>query len=69
MDRYLIIVARDRPNLFQQLSERHAHEASVILDRRKSARPPTRAAGLWHTDLQQDGYVLVDTELLSGKRR
>ncbi len=69
MDRCLIIVARDRPNLFQQLSERHGHEASVILDRRKSPRPPTRAAGLWHTDLQQDGYILVDTELPNAKRR
>ncbi len=63
VDRYLIIVARDRLNLFQQLRERHGHEATVILDHRKTPRPSTRASGLWHTDLQQDGYVLVETEL------
>ncbi len=63
MDRYLIIVARDRPNLFQQLSDRHGHEASVILDRRQAPRPTTRRSGLWHTDLELDGYIVVDTEL------
>jgi len=59
MDRYLIIVARDRPNLFQHLSERHASDVQVIVDRRRASRPTTRAAGLWHTSLERDGYMVA----------
>ena len=59
MDRYLIIVARDRPNLCQHLSERHAADVQVIVDRRRAPRPTTRAAGLWHTSLAQDGYMVA----------
>ena len=59
MDRYLIIVARDRLNLFQHLNERHASDVQVIVDRRRAPRPTTRAAGLWHTSLAQDGYIVA----------
>lgn len=61
MDGILIIVSRDRPNLFQQLLERHGDNAPVILDRRKTPRPPTRDSGLWHTNLERDGYMVVQT--------
>lgn len=59
MDRYLIIVSRDHLNLFQQLTERHGTEAPVILDRRQIPRQTPRASGLWHTNLERDGYIVV----------
>ena len=65
MAQYLIIVARDRPNLFQHLRERHASDVQVILDRRHTARSrrmtaqPTYSA--WHTSLERDGYIVVPT--------
>jgi len=61
MDRVLIIVSRDRPNLYQQLIERHGAGAPVILDRRQTPRSTTPAAGLWHTDLERDGYMVAPT--------
>ena len=61
MDTYLIIVARDRPNLYQQLIERHGADAPLILDRRQTPRPTTRGSGLWHTNLERDGYMVVPT--------
>jgi hypothetical protein len=62
MERCLIIVARDRPNLFEQLIERHGCEAPVILDRRQAPRPTTRSEGLWHTHLERDGYMVVPAQ-------
>ena len=61
MDRCLIIVSRDRPNLFQHLSERQSPDVEVILDRRQAPRPPSRTGGQWHTTLERDGYVVVPT--------
>ncbi len=59
MHRYLIIVARARSRLFETLHERHRHEALVVRDRRKAPRPGARTAGLWSTDLNRDGYMVV----------
>ena len=59
MDRCLIIVSRNRPNLFQHLSERESPEVHVILDRRETPRPTSRASGQWHRDLERHGYVVV----------
>ena len=69
MNRYLIIVSRNRPNLFQHLSERDSTIASVILDRRKTPRTTTRASGLWHLNLEQDGYIVVPTTGAGGLDR
>ncbi len=65
MDRLLIVVARDRLNLFESLRERHGATASVLLDRRQTPRPTPQAAGLWHTSLERDGYIVVS---LGGRR-
>ena len=62
MDRTLIIVSRDRPNLFQHLTERHGADARVILDRRQIPRLTPRESGLWHTHLERDGYMVVPTK-------
>jgi hypothetical protein len=59
MDRILIIVSRDRPNLFQHFSERHGADARVILDRRQIPRRTPRESVLWNTNLERDGYVVV----------
>lgn len=63
MNRALIIVSRDRPNLFQQLSERQTAEVQVLLDRRRTPRALERTArppsGAWHTTLERDGYIVV----------
>jgi hypothetical protein len=59
MSRYLIIVSRNRPNLFQHLCERHSTNATVLLDRRKIPRQEKPTAGLWHTHLERDGYVVL----------
>ena len=58
---YMIIVARDRPNWFELLRSRHGHEPLVILDRRQTPRPTPRAAGLCHTILERDGYIVMPT--------
>lgn len=58
---YMIIVARDRPNWFELLRSRHGHEPLVILDRRQTSRPTPRAAGLCHTNLERDGYIVMPT--------
>jgi len=55
----LIIVARDRPTLFQHLSERQSPEVQVLLDRRQTPRPTNRASALWQTNLERDGYIVV----------
>ena len=59
MNRFLIIVSRDRPNLFQHLCERHSANATVLLDRRTVPRPGSSTVGLWHTHLERDGYVVL----------
>ncbi len=59
MDPVVIIVSRDRPTLFQHLSERQSPEVQVILDRRKTPRPTTRASGQWQTTMEREGYVVV----------
>jgi len=61
MDCYLIIVARDRPNLFRHLSEHRSPGLQVILDRRQTPRPTPRASGRWHTSLERDGYMVAPT--------
>lgn len=61
MDHYLIIVARDRPNLFLHLSEHQSAGMQVILDRRQTPRPTPRASGWWHTSLERDGYMVAAT--------
>jgi hypothetical protein len=73
MNRSLIIVSRDRPNLFQQLSERQTAEVQVILDRRRTPRAPKRTArapsGAWHTTLERDGYIAVPTTVTGAPDR
>jgi hypothetical protein len=59
MDRYMIIVARGRPNWFALLRSRYGHEAPVILDRRQTPRPTPPTSGLCHTNLERDGYIVV----------
>ncbi len=63
MDRCLIVVARDRPDLFQHLSEHQTPDLQVILDRRVIARTPRTTAqtnsGGWRTTLERDGFVAV----------
>ena len=65
MDRYLIVVARERAELWQELSQRHvgAAEVEVILDRRErrgawgvaERRAPLRE----DTDLARQAFVVV----------
>ncbi len=66
MDRYIIVVARDRPDLFYHLSEHQSPEVEVILDRREMARAPRlttqRPYEAWHTKLERDGFVVVSTQ-------
>ena len=62
MDRCLIIVSRDRPTLFQHLSERQSPDVEVILDRRQAPRPSSRALGTWQTTMERDGYIVVRTQ-------
>ena len=73
MNRYLVIVARDRPNLFEQLSERQLPEIKVLLDRRITARSPGRTSqpisGAWHTTLERDWYIVVQATGIGGRDR
>jgi len=65
MDRTLIIVARDRLNLFHHLIERQSPEVQVLLDRRHTPRPPRPPApphsAACYTSLERDGYIVVPT--------
>ncbi len=56
MEHYLIIVARDRPELFRELIERHGQEMKVILDRRCA---PRRAA--CDAEMDRYGFIFVPT--------
>ncbi len=70
MEHYLVIVARDRPELFQHLYECHGHEMKVILDRRQRPRPPIpgRRDGrtVWYATMQREGFMVVPAKRWSG---
>ena len=53
---YLIIVARDCTDLFQQLSARQSPEVQVIVDRRAPVQPKY---GVSYTSLERDGYIVL----------
>ncbi len=40
MDRSLIVIARDRPDLFQELRMRSRHALPILFDRRRARRVP-----------------------------
>ncbi len=66
---YLIIVARDRPRLFHQLSERYGHAMRVIRDRRRTPRPPLSfldydATLACDTGLERNGFMFVPTAVV-----
>lgn len=57
----LIIVSRDRPELFDEFRERYGNVCKVILDRRREPRsaipsPPRQAAS---RIVQRDGFLIV----------
>jgi hypothetical protein len=65
MERYLVIVSRDRPDLFQRLSAAYGHkvEVKILLDRRErkrgeygvDRRSPRRAK----MDFGSQGYIVI----------
>jgi hypothetical protein len=62
--RYVVIVARDRPDLFDELTERfrNSPDTSVVIDQRSErAHPPTEYERRRAIDarLWVDGYVIV----------
>ena len=68
MERCLIIVARDQPELLAQLAFMYAHEADieVCFDRRQgepgtrmSDRPDRRYPPRPDTDLQDHGFIVI----------
>ena len=68
MERCLIIVARDQPELLAQLAFMYAHEANVevCFDRRQTAlwtgmsdRPDRRSLPRPDTDLQDHGFIVI----------
>ncbi len=63
---YLIIVARDRPDLFEYLTESYGHEMKVIVDRRQRPRPPFPGprhtpSSIWYAEMQREGFMMVPT--------
>ena len=58
---YLIIVARDRPDLFQQLSERHGAAIRVVFDRREDPRAIVGTSTLFTKELEHHGFTVVHT--------
>ncbi len=63
---YLIIVARDRPDLFEYLTENYGHEMKVILDRRQRPRLPIPRphhppSSIWYAEMQREGFMMVPT--------
>ena len=65
MEGYLVIVSRDRPELFQQLTVAHGHKAEVkiLLDRRKARhreyRANRRSSRRATTDFGPQGFLLI----------
>ncbi len=62
--RLLIIVARDRPELFQQLSSQYGQDVQVILDRRAVPRGSARRSGeggsnVCDAEIERDGFTMV----------
>lgn len=65
MEGYLVIVSRDRPELFQQLTAAHGHKAEVkiLLDRREA--PPReyganrRSSRRATTDFGPQGFLMI----------
>ncbi len=55
----LIIVARDRPELFAALSERHGGEMKVLLDRRRTPRAPLMPETTQALRMARDGFMVV----------
>ena len=68
MERCLVIVARDQPELFERLASIYAHEGwiEVLLDRRHGPsrtgtgdRPDRRSPPSPATDLQHQGFIVI----------
>ncbi len=68
MERCLIIVSRDRPDLWQELTQNYAHadEVEIILDRRQGERwTPARESADRRsstgpgTMMQDQGFVVI----------
>ncbi len=62
----LIIVARDRPDLFQHLTESYGQELKVIVDRRQRPRPPRpecdpSPSSFWYATMEREGFMVVPT--------
>ncbi len=58
MVRYVIVVARTRPDLFEEFRERYSDVFEVILDRRQAPRPETATPWLAPPTFERDGYVI-----------
>ncbi len=63
---YLLIVARNRPDLFEYLTENYGHEMKVVLDRRQRPRLPISGprrprSSIWYADMQREGFMMVPT--------
>lgn len=68
MERFLIVVARNQPDLLAQLAFMYAHEANVevCFDRRQGEpwpeiahRPDRRSPPRPDTDLQDHGFIVI----------
>jgi len=65
----LVIVARNRPDLFEQLANRFAREPSVrvMFDRRQTVAPPAdvdrrRVQEAANQRLQAEGFIIVTAQ-------
>ena len=68
MERYLVIVSQDRPDLCQELRSSYGHlgDMEILLDRRQAPRGPVpredadcRSASRLNTGVEGQGFVVI----------
>ncbi len=59
---YLIVVARDRPEVFQELKHRLGHEMQILVDRRQEPRLVLDREVAQVRQMQAVGFTMMPTK-------